>query len=260
MSKIKPQSFKHHPSLVTHRDLFAICSPLYAKNIKIMNFIRVTSDQKVTYLCDHHDWLLHYLNKGYPQIGAFEQKQVVISGDYVLWSALQDTDPIVIDSREIFNIRHGITLMRTHPEGHDFFNFGVSESASAVKEKLQAQVKDLQHFIDDFYAKTKRLLSRVQKTAFNLQDFSDNKEESHSLNSNFYLGPKYNHQYLTRREIECLIWLVKGKATPAIALILNLSTRTVEKHIENIKRKLDCHTQCQLGYILAKLDIADLDI
>lgn len=43
---------------------------------------------------------------------------------------------------------------------------------------------------------------------------------------------------LTVREREVLHWIAQGKRNPEIAIILNLSTRTVEKHAENIFRKL----------------------
>jgi DNA-binding CsgD family transcriptional regulator len=43
---------------------------------------------------------------------------------------------------------------------------------------------------------------------------------------------------LTRREGEVLTWVAQAKTNEAIALILHLSQRTVEKHLENIYLKL----------------------
>lgn len=43
---------------------------------------------------------------------------------------------------------------------------------------------------------------------------------------------------LTLREAEVLYWVSEGKSSPEIALLLNLSSRTVEKHIGNIYAKL----------------------
>jgi DNA-binding CsgD family transcriptional regulator len=43
---------------------------------------------------------------------------------------------------------------------------------------------------------------------------------------------------LTHREAEVLGWLVGGKSNPEIALILGMSPRTAEKHLENIFSKL----------------------
>ena len=43
---------------------------------------------------------------------------------------------------------------------------------------------------------------------------------------------------LTRRESEVLIWVAQGKSNEEIARILDLSQRTVEKHLERIYQKL----------------------
>jgi DNA-binding CsgD family transcriptional regulator len=43
---------------------------------------------------------------------------------------------------------------------------------------------------------------------------------------------------LTRRESEVMYWLREGKTGPEIAIILGCATRTVEKHLANLYRKL----------------------
>lgn len=57
---------------------------------------------------------------------------------------------------------------------------------------------------------------------------------------------------LSSREIECINWMVKGKSAEEIGKILNLSRRTIETHIENIKAKTKCYKQFQLGYVIGK--------
>lgn len=48
---------------------------------------------------------------------------------------------------------------------------------------------------------------------------------------------------LTRRETEVLAWVVRGKTAAEIALILGMSRRTVEKHVERIYEKLGVETR-----------------
>jgi len=43
---------------------------------------------------------------------------------------------------------------------------------------------------------------------------------------------------LTRREAEVLSWLREGKTSPEIAIIFGCATRTVEKHLANLYRKI----------------------
>jgi DNA-binding CsgD family transcriptional regulator len=54
------------------------------------------------------------------------------------------------------------------------------------------------------------------------------------------------YQGLSKRESECLFYLVRGKTIKEIGAILGLSPRTVETHINHIKEKLNCHSTSQL--------------
>jgi DNA-binding CsgD family transcriptional regulator len=43
---------------------------------------------------------------------------------------------------------------------------------------------------------------------------------------------------LTPREREVLYWVAQGKTNPTIAIILQTSPRTIQKHLEHIYQKL----------------------
>lgn len=60
------------------------------------------------------------------------------------------------------------------------------------------------------------------------------------------LGAKYGDLYFTRRESECMLWLLRGKTISGVAAILKLSPRTVEYYIKNMKSKLGCRTKFEL--------------
>lgn len=51
---------------------------------------------------------------------------------------------------------------------------------------------------------------------------------------------------LTKREIACLFYLMRGKTAKEIGDYLNISKRTVEKHIEFIKCKMSCNTKSEI--------------
>lgn len=59
------------------------------------------------------------------------------------------------------------------------------------------------------------------------------------------LGNKYKDLYFTRREAECMVWMLEGKTLDLVAEILHLSPRTIEFYLKNIKTKLGCHTKRQ---------------
>jgi len=55
-----------------------------------------------------------------------------------------------------------------------------------------------------------------------------------------------NKIHLTPRENDVLHYLTQGYTAKGIALILNISRRTVEHNIENIKSKTNCHSKSEL--------------
>jgi DNA-binding CsgD family transcriptional regulator len=46
------------------------------------------------------------------------------------------------------------------------------------------------------------------------------------------------HLPVTKREAEVLFWIIKGKSDPEIAMLLGISVRTVQKHLEHLFTKL----------------------
>lgn len=57
---------------------------------------------------------------------------------------------------------------------------------------------------------------------------------------------------LSCREAEVLVWVGKGKTNQEIAIILNVSRRTVEKHLENIFMKLGVETRTAAAAMINK--------
>ncbi len=57
------------------------------------------------------------------------------------------------------------------------------------------------------------------------------------------LGEVLKDWGLTAREAEVLVWVAQGKQNSEVGVILNISTSTVRKHVENILKKLRCETR-----------------
>ncbi len=89
-------------------------------------------------------------------------------------------------------------------------------------------------------------------------------EEPQPVNRrHYYLGSPYEGQYLTRREAECLLLMLRGYTNQEAAHTLTLSSRTVEYYLKNIRNKLDCYSKIHLLCQIQKtnfLDLIDFDI
>lgn len=54
------------------------------------------------------------------------------------------------------------------------------------------------------------------------------------------------HTKLSRRELDCVFYLLRGKTNKEIAKHLNLSSRTVESYLQNIKFKWQCEKKSHI--------------
>ncbi len=66
----------------------------------------------------------------------------------------------------------------------------------------------------------------------------------------------YKNLVFSKREIECLYYLIRGLSAKQIGKILNLSSRTIETHIYNLKKKVGGRKKSDI--ITWVLDIPDL--
>lgn len=62
----------------------------------------------------------------------------------------------------------------------------------------------------------------------------------------YYLGKEFPGIYFTKREAECIYWIVQNNTLKQTARIMNLSARTVEFYVKNMKLKLRCANKKQL--------------
>jgi DNA-binding CsgD family transcriptional regulator len=62
---------------------------------------------------------------------------------------------------------------------------------------------------------------------------------------NYYLTDAYEEN-LSKLQLHCLFYLLRRKSIPEIATILNISVRSVEANIEQIKNQFGCHTNKEL--------------
>ena len=68
------------------------------------------------------------------------------------------------------------------------------------------------------------------------------------------LGNNYPGIYFTRREAECMWHLIQGKTIKLAAAAMQLSCRTIEFYLENMKKKIDCKTKPELIELILQTD------
>lgn len=93
---------------------------------------------------------------------------------------------------------------------------------------------------DDSYISLADALTLLTQSGLLNSSFSDGNIES------LLPGLNMDGVYLSKRELECLRFLLRGKTAKDIASLLLLSPRTIEFYLDNIKRKMGVSSKSEL--------------
>lgn len=72
------------------------------------------------------------------------------------------------------------------------------------------------------------------------------------------LGEQFSNQYLTKREIEVLKYVILGHSAKKIGHILQISSRTVEGYVDKLKEKFGCNSRGEISFIAIKSGLINL--
>lgn len=246
-------------SLGYSQDIKEICQPLFKDtNIDYFCYMKSTKDGRMIHLTNREDWLEYYLDSKFYEISNFRKSPEAYLGDYVLCSTMQGPAfQIAQNATNYFNIRNTITLISKQEKECEFYQFASSKSDEKIISFFINNIDLLKLFTFYFKDKAKHLLKNLHKKNIfipsnSLLFKSDNDEsllpkekiiqikgEIYEKINRFYIRDKNSDAVLTKREVECIKFISLGKTAEEISIIFEISKRTVEKHIENIKIKLN---------------------
>jgi DNA-binding CsgD family transcriptional regulator len=165
------------------------------------------------------------------------------------------------DKQNIFNFHHDLIVLNSNSAYNEIIDFKTTHKNSSINDWYINNIDLIEKFTAYLKEKASPLILQAEKNRLYLEDANENigsiryhREQGLILKENSK-STKINQQYadLTSREKECIYWLFLGKTIPEIALILEISKRTVEKFVATIKEKFACNTLFQLGESLSIL-------
>ena len=74
----------------------------------------------------------------------------------------------------------------------------------------------------------------------------------------FFIPNQEENLYLTKREAECVAYMIDGATAKQTAKVLGISFRTVEHYFKQAKEKLQCATKDELINFLIDANIHDV--
>lgn len=257
----------HHPSLKFATEINDICRPLLNLNISYFCHVHISKDNQFSAISNHPTFTEHYINKKYFNADIHMAKALNL-GNFVLWDELKcagASKQMDIDGIEM-GIKHAFTLIHHERDGSHYYHFANNQESKSINQTYLANLDLLNLFILHF-KETLRTASHLREAyhfTYGLDEnaanylLSPSEDEffRHHNRTNFLhqlqASPNLQRQillpHMTGREHDCLRWLIAGKTAPEISIILNVSSRTVEKYLANLKQKFSCQTLCELGY------------
>lgn len=248
---------KLHPTLNYAADLSAICSPLQQLNIVYFSHAQIDKQHNMSCLAIVPDFFNLYFQKGYYNFDLHMAKPK-LGEEYVIWDAIERKKQTLSLHQDfmLFNQGHTFSIVINHESGKDCYHFATKLGNEYMNGEYLRLLDSLKKFIVYFKEKVAnhKQLSEAYKLKIPLGSGQFITEESLFNINNFNETIKSNRSYslvgksyLTQREIECLSWIAKGKTMEEIALLLDVSVRTIKAHVGSMKTKLDCTNLFQLG-------------
>lgn len=247
-----------------------ICNPLFQKfGLTNFNYYILYDNKRRLHLNSNPEWLKHYYEKKYYNTARSDLSPKLYKDGCGLWDSWSEDDigskTIKLDAAENFNIAHGLMLTKRLKDSSLVFEFSTNKDNVGINNLYMSNLDIFENFTYFFQKKAETIIKLASLHIFKLEKDFDRIPVGETYANKILLSQqeifsKYQnggfvYQPLTKKELECIDWLAKGKTALEIGLILNISRRTVEKHITHIKEKLGCYSLYQLGKKVNKLGL-----
>jgi len=242
---------KNHITLTSSADMKNLCFPLKTLQVNFFSYTRFYMDGTTISLLTDTGWYEFFLDAEVPGCCNVYNLKV---GRY-LWCELFP-EGAVADACNNFKINNGIQFTYREKDYVEVFSYASKKSDNTSLGRFIANADLLEKFNSYFKKKAKNLIDKAVRTKLIIPESMrgyDNVESNFNLSfeerKNFLMQIECetNISKLTKREYECMGSISRGKTSKEIARTLNVSPRTIDSHIENIKEKLGCYRKSELS-------------
>jgi len=232
----------------------------YAK-LSSFGYVKVFNDGKWLIISHNKQWIEYFFNQAFVSESFQESIFNEINNNvrYLLYFNKPDDLKIPLYAAAYdFNMWQGFNIYTREKDFVEYCYFHSNRESSDLSNFYLNNIRELEHFI--LYFKSE---------AFDIIDTSDSEKLAHLRESvlkreeknfpstkniffdqtpvkKFFIKGPLSHLWLSKQEAGCAYYLSIGKSMKEIGRILNISPRTVESYISNIKNKTNCHSKSDL--------------
>lgn len=260
-----------HITFASANDMNQLIKPLQPFNINHLVYVKRFNDGSCVNLCNRPEWTRYFYNKQLYKRGLFEGKEKNYQSSYILWNTLADQE-VFKAARTDFYLEDGITIVKEGAEYCEFFYIGTNQKQPQLNNFFVNNLDLLNRFVLYFRDRGKDLIKKASKYKINHVVIDTSSIQSKELIllkqlnvlelkkqfvrdtkiKSYYLNNNQTETSFSNREIDCIKLLLEGKTALEAGKILYISSRTVEKHLDNIRLKLNCHKKSAIIEILLK--------
>lgn len=238
-----------HIFLTSAPEIRELAKPLLSLGITYFSYGYHHHDGGRVWLCNAPENVEnYYLEKKY-LIGNTESHPRNYSAQTVLWSTLPNQK--VFEFAREFGIAHGIFIIEPKKNFCEFFAFATTPDNHHIINTYLTNMDYLKRFGEFFKEKAHTIIREADQNKLFLPYHENKISKVENINSDFLITRSHNFPKLTQRQRSCALLLVQGKTIKEIAVKFNLSPRTVETYINNLKSKLNCANKTELILKLA---------
>lgn len=261
-----------------HQVVLDICSPLFSNTcIKHFRYMKMYKNYKYLSIGTNLEYLKYYLQNLKEPGKIFEPARIFSSSQvtretgksYFIWpnQYSKDIKDPLFEILYEFNVWNGFTVSKYTDDYVETWSFATDKASEST---TQFYVNNLSLF-DQFIVYFKKYTSEFTKdindeklavfqNPFNLncvssdslgnKDLKDFLPGKNNITMFKFLCENGKIATLSARELECLFYISSGKTMKSIANIMSISPRTVEVHIQSIKRKTNTHYKAELSNLI----------
>ncbi len=158
--------------------------------------------------------------------------------------AVKFADTFINQDRQVIATGAGLTILDIHTYAHDMHKQLLTNKIPYIKN---GEIVGTTYYATEIHSKT---LSQLCSTLITSDKQYYHKKKG--TDRSYIFGTILGEKTLSKREKDCVFYLLRGKTAKETSKSMDISFRTVETHIQNIKNKLGCDNRSDIiEYALA---------
>jgi DNA-binding CsgD family transcriptional regulator len=226
-------------------------------NATFFSHVRVSHHGMFKVLMSETSLSKHYVDQRLPIRFSYGKGIRLHSGCYLLNGLCSIATPEQLDlNREIFNFDHFIYLVDKQETWDDLFILATTPENNAFENLVLNNLDFIKHGLHYYKYKTRKIFTQAPGVLYPSHYFMQ--QEALLCNKLHFdtdrlqkilVSIKGVEIVISRQEYRCLGFFTKNLTVKEIAQEMNLSPRTVETYLNNLKNKLRCQNSLELANI-----------